>query len=362
MKNIYYYLAFSHFLGIGPMKFRKLLDTFGDVKQAYEASFSEIKPLIGEKTAADFIDFKNKFDAQKKYQEIVEKEIMIITQEDSFYPSSIINIPDPPICLYVKGDIKKYNFDEGFYFAVVGTRKPSPYGQQITKMFSLKLAETGATIVSGLAQGIDTIAHQSALNCHGKTVAFLGCGVDIVYPPGNRKLYEQIIKENGLVISEFPPGRTVLPGLFIARNRLISGLSKGVLVVEGTNKSGALITAKYAALQGKEVFAPPVPLTSELSEAPNILLKQGAVLATSVEDILNEFNLKAAPSKKEVNLTLTADEKKIYDCLSFQPLNADDLALECKTQIHNLLPLLSIMEVKKIIDRNEEGKFQLRDF
>src|SRR3989344_6509680 len=150
-----------------------------------------------------------------------------------------------------------------------------------------------------MAIGIDSIAHQTALNNDGRTIAFLGCGVDIIYPAVNSNLYYKIINRGGLVISEFPPGEMVVKGLFIARNRLISGISRGVLIVEGAKDSGAMITARYAAEQGKEVFATPAPITSEVSEAPNILLKQGAKLVTSIDDILEEFNMRIAPKKKE---------------------------------------------------------------
>src|SRR3989344_5065464 len=182
----------------------------------------------------------------------------------------------------------------------------------MAKKFSAELTEGGFIIVSGLAIGIDAAAHLACINSGGRTIAVLGCGVDIIYPAINASLYYKILKTGGLIISEFPPGQTVVKGLFIARNRIISALSLGVLVIEGARDSGAMITARYAAEQGKEVFALPGPLTSKMSEAPNNLLKQGAKLVISVEDIFEEFHLQVAPKKAEdAEATLEADEKII---------------------------------------------------
>lgn len=262
LKNISYYLAFSHFLGIGPVRFEALMKYFGNVKGAYNAREIELAKTIGSHYAGKFLQFRNEFDANEKIEELKKKEITVLTEEDEHYPGQLKNIPDPPICLYVKGNVDNLNFEKDYFIGIVGTRKPTSYGQKIAGKFAYELASAGFVIVSGMAIGVDTVAHLSCLEAKGKTVAILGCGVDIVYPRQNEKLYQNIIASGGLVISEFPPGHTVLKGLFIARNRLISGLSKGVLVIEGASDSGALITARYAAEQGKEVFAPPGPLTS----------------------------------------------------------------------------------------------------
>lgn len=360
MKNLKYKLAFSHCLGIGPLYFKQLLSRYKTAKDAYNAPSKELRDLLGDKLFLRFGDFRSKFNPDKKLEELLKKNIKVIAQDDKLFPSSLLNISDPPICLYVKGDIESYDFGKEFFFAVVGTRRPSSYGQQICKVFSQELVDAGAIIVSGMASGIDTIAHKAAVESKKKTIAVLGCGVDIVYPPQNKRLYEEIIANGGLIISEFPPGMLVRPGLFVARNRLVSGLSKGIFVIEGTKKSGSLITARYAANQGKEVFAPPVPLTSSLCEAPNILLKQGAVLVTSIEDILNEFNLKPCLAVKREQFKLPADELLVFNKLSIQEYTADDLALEISININKLLPLLSAMEVKGIIEKNAEGRFQIR--
>src|SRR3989338_5923896 len=300
MKNdLEYYLAFSYTLGIGPMRFAALRNSFGNVKKAYQATEREIADVIGSAYAHSFVRLRATFDPIKRIEEIQRKGIDILTQEDLRYPAQLLRISDPPICLYVKGNTEKVDFSRDLFFSIVGTRKPTSYGRLIAEKFSYELSQAGFTIRSGLALGIDAIAHMGALVGSRQTIAILGCGVDIIYPYVHKELYFRIIEENGLIMSEFPPGHMVQRGLFIARNRLISGLSKGLLVVEGAADSGAMITARYAAEQGKEVFAPPGPLTSEMSQAPNLLLKQGAKLVTSIADILEEFHMTFTPSKKE---------------------------------------------------------------
>ncbi len=360
-KKTLYYLALSHFLGIGPMKFDLLIKRFKTVEKICGADIKKLKEILGITLAESFVGFRNKFNPQEKLKELERKEILVLTREDKRFPTQLKEISDPPICLYVKGDIDNFDFAREDFMAVVGTRKPTSYGQQIAYKFSNELSSSGFVIVSGMAIGIDTIAHKAALDHNGKTVAFLGCGVDIVYPPINKNLYEKIIKNGGLIISEFPPGMTVLRGLFIARNRLISGLAQGLLVVEGAKDSGALITAKYAAEQGKEVFAPPGPITSQMSAAPNILLKQGAKLVTSVDDILEEFNLTFKPIQREtLTKDLEPDEKKIFELIISEPKLADEIVLQTEMSVSAVLQILTNLEIKGIIEKNSEGRYQVR--
>jgi DNA processing protein len=358
-----YYLAFSHFYGIGPIKFNALMKHFKSAKKAYQAEPKDLILLLGNILGTKFIEFRQKFEPKKKFKELTQKKISILTSEDKNYPNSLRNITDPPICLYVKGNLKQLSFnnEDNYFFAVVGTRKPTAYGQQITKKLTFELSTAGLIIVSGMALGIDTLAHQAALEAEGKTIAVLGCGVDVIYPPTNTKLYQQIINQGGLIISEFPPGQFVLPGLFVARNRIISGLSMGILVVEGAKDSGALITARYAANQGKDVFAPPSPLTSPMGAAPNLLLKQGAKLVTDANDILEEFNLKVVSQQtaKIVN-GLDKDEKIFFDLLLAEPRLVDELKEKTKQPINNILKILSLLEIKSLIEKNSEGKYQAK--
>jgi len=359
-RELSYYLSFSHFLGVGPVRFRTLLDRFGNAKHAYEASYKDIRECVGDNFSRKFIEFRNRFDPVKKIEELKAKGIHVIVQTDVAYPSLLKNISDPPICIYAKGNLKCDSPDKALPIGVVGTRRPTAYGQFIADYFSSQLVSAGCVIVSGMAIGIDGIAHRAALREGGQTIAVLGCGVDIVYPRFHAALYDQIIRKGGLIISEFPPGQTVRKGLFVARNRIISGLSKGILVVEGTKDSGSLITAKFAAEQGRDVFAPPVPLNSEMSQAPNILLKQGAKFVTDPNDILEEYNLKAV-AKKNVHIlsSLSAAQALAYKELLQQALFADELALKCMVPIQEILSLLSGMEIQGIIKRNSEGKYEI---
>lgn len=359
-----YYLGFSHFLGIGPVRMRALLSYFGDVKRAYTGSKEEIKNIIGDVLSQRFFLFRDNFDLEKKAKELEYKKISMLFWEDEKYPHELLNISDPPICLYCRGNIdllSDSSVSKSPFFAIVGTRNPSIYGTQIAKKISTELAIAGFTIVSGLALGIDAIAHRGALEVNGKTIAVLGCGVDIIYPAYNRFLYNQIIEKNGVVISEFPPGKTVEKGLFISRNRIISGLSKGILVIEGQENSGALITARYAGEQGKEVFAVPGPITSSVSTAPNFLIKQGAKMVTSIEDIFEELNVKIVPKKKEeIERQLNETEKTIFRILQEKPLLIDEIISRTSFTTALILNTLSLLELKGIVEKNIEGKCQIR--
>lgn len=343
------------------MRFAAIKNRFGSVKKGYLAKRKELGEVLGENLAAKLINFRSQFNPEAKLKELKRKEITVIGCDDEDYPIALKNISDPPICIYIKGDYKKINFKKDKLIAIVGTRKPTAYGEQVTRKFGYELASAGFVIVSGMALGIDAMAHWAALSAGGKTIAVLGCGVDVVYPPSNYRLYQEIIKKDGIIISEFPPGRLVLKGFFVARNRIVSGLSQGVIVIEGTKDSGSLITARYAAEQGKTVFAPPSPITSPMAAAPNILLKQGARLITSVNDVLEEFNLKVFPKKdKEIELSLNSDEKKIYHVLKNEAKPVDQIIAETGLTVDKVLNTLSIMEIKSIIEKNSEGKYQVK--
>jgi len=282
-----YYLAFSVFEDFGPVRFKLLLDHFGSAKSAYKADKNKLEKInLPQKILNSFLNFRQKFNPQKYYQEIKTQNISFISLTDPNYPKLLKEIPDPPIGLYVKGQLKT---TDNKIIAVVGSRKISPYGKIITQKFTYQLVKYGFTIVSGLALGVDAIAHQTAINANGKTIAILACGVDVIYPSANKFIYQKIIKTNGAVISEFPPQTQPKKEYFPIRNRIISGLSLGVLITQGAKHSGTLITASYATNQGREVFAVPGPITSPLSCAPADLIKKGAKLVYNIDDILDEL-------------------------------------------------------------------------
>ena len=388
--DLIYYLGFSYCLGIGPMTFQALKSHPKGVQGAYEAGAKELTSIIGQRLTEKFLEFRRKFDPKKKLERLKKDGIMVLTVDDEDYPQSLKNISDPPICLYMKGHFKFDSVVENFitreslprltagslskvknllpphqtsptYFAIVGTRKPTSYGIQVARKFAYELTEAGFVIISGMAMGIDTVAHQAALDAGGKTIAVLGCGVNIIYPSTNRGLYEKIIKTGGAVISEFPPNQTVLKGLFISRNRIISGLSRGVLIAEGGECSGALITAKYAGIQGKDVFAVPSPINSDMSKAPNLLIKQGAKLVTTVEDIYEEFNMKITPRKKEdIRKDLNEIGKLIFDVLQKNSQTVDDLAIGLSKTVSEVLNAISVMEIEGVVEKNQEKKYQIK--
>jgi len=357
------------------MKFQALKTHPRGVSGAYEASIRELVPLIGQNLAEKFIEFRRKFDPKKELEQLKKDGITVLAVDDEDYPESLRNISDPPICIYLKSSTTKFfsgkpqtaknllssPLSNQTFFAIVGTRKPTSYGRQIAYKFAHELTEAGFIIVSGMAMGIDTVAHQATLDAGGKTIAVLGCGVNIVYPAINHNLYQNIIKTGGAVISEFPPNQTVLKGLFISRNRIISGLSKGVLIAEGGEYSGSLITAKYAGIQGKDVFAVPSQINSEMSQAPNLLIKQGAKLVTTVKDIFEELNIKITPRKKEdIRKNLNEGGKMIFDILQTNPQTVDDLAIKLRKTVSEILNLISVMEINGVVEKNMEKKYQIR--
>nr|MBP9691128.1 DNA-processing protein DprA [Candidatus Woesebacteria bacterium] len=351
---------FSLCPGIGPVKFDGLLAHFGSVEKAYNSSVEELAQGLGSRLAGEFELFRERFQYDVVCEELAADAITFISRENVLFPPQLLAISDPPIGLYVKGDITTYQWDD-FFFAVVGTRNPTEYGKQITKKFSSELAQAGAIIVSGLAMGVDALAHWESVKLHKKTVAFLGCGVNIIYPSVNRELYFKILENGGLIISEFPPNKRTIKGHFIARNRLISALSKGVLVAEGLIDSGSLITARYALAQGKDVFAPPSPITSELSKAPNLLIKEGAKMVTDVNDILEEYQVEVRQKKgSDLGATLSSEERSVYQILAHEAFTPDELARTIHVPIFQLLPLLSSMELSGIIEKNASGKYQIR--
>lgn len=286
----------------------------------------------------------------------------ILKIEDENYPKLLKEIHDPPNLIYLKGRILP---SDEKAIAIVGTRKPSYYGKEAARKFASELASLGITIVSGMATGIDTEAHLGALDAGGRTIAVLGTGIDIVYPADNFNLSKKII-ENGAVVSELAPGAAGAQWTFPKRNRIISGLSVGIIVIEGGYKSGAMITAKQALDQGREVFAVPGNINSELSHGPHWLIKQGAKLVETIDDILEElqnvlriptsaFHEKNSITEKPDASMLTLQEQVIYRELSYSPLHIDEILNKSGLNISTALVLLSQMEIKRFI-RQLPGK------
>ena len=358
--ELYFWIALSTAPNVGAKRMVSLVQHFGSPQRVLEASAREICKVeeVGEITASSIkgqVDYKE----SEKQVKIFEKSgCGWIAFTDSDYPTRLKQISDPPPFIFVKGWLTEA--DE-LALALVGSRQATDYGKTITQKITTELAAKGITIVSGLATGIDSYAHQAALEAGGRTVAVLGCGLDIIYPSENKILAKKI-EAQGALISEFLFGTEPIAENFPKRNRIISGLSLGVIVVEAPAKSGALLTAQCALEQNREVFAVPGNLGKKTSEGANNLIKQGAKLITKAEDILEELNLSTTVAVKEFKKTLpelAEQEKAIYQVLSAEPIHIDKLAQESNLSIPETLTGLLNLELQGLA-RQLSGKLFVR--
>ncbi len=361
MEERNYYLGFSLVPGIGPKTFALLLQYFKTAQKAWTASSSDLKQAgLGEKLIVKFEKARNELDIKSYLEKLKQKKASFIALCDKNYPRLLKEIPNPPIVLFVKGDISKIDLEKTI--GIVGTRKVTSYGREVTKLFSFGLSSAGITVVSGLAMGVDAVASWSAIETKGKTIAVLGNGVDLCFPSSNEALYDKILEGNGIIVSEFPLGQTPSVGSFPSRNRIIAGLSLGVLVTEGAQDSGSLITADYAFKFKRKVFAVPGPITSSLSVAPLKLIEKGAKLVTNAEDILKEFRIQSSEfrikTEKAKLQNLSKEELEVIQLLENESFGFDEIVRKLKIDSSKVGSLLSMMEVKGII-KNSDGLFQL---
>ena len=279
-----------------------------------------------------------------------ENGIKFISLENCEYPKSLKEISSPPVGIYIKGKLPKEDFN---FVSIVGSRKVTNYGSLICEDISSKIARKGVVVVSGMAYGIDSIAHRSCLENGGKTIAVLGCGVDVCYPRSNESLYRKIL-ENGCVISEFPIGQRPERHLFPIRNRIIAGLSKVIVVIEAGKKSGTLITAKKAIEYDKVVMAVPGNLTSKNSEGCNLLIKNGSKCLTCVEDVFEELDFKESSQLKNYEkeiIPLAEKEKIVYSCISYEPISFDEIALKLDISVREVMSIITFLELKQLIKK-----------
>lgn len=353
-------ISLNMVLDIGSIRLKRLLDEFIQPQEILKASADKLMRVsgIGEKIAHKISSLKAQ-DLEDELKLAKKLELNILTYEDKDYPENLKNIYDPPIVLYVKGRLRNEDVNS---FAIVGSRRASIYGLSSAEKFAAQLAEKGLTVVSGMARGIDTFAHQGAIKAGGRTIAVMGAGFNHIYPPENKKLCAEIA-ESGAVISELPINTQPFPQNFPRRNRVISGLALGVLVVEAARNSGALITVDFALQQGREVFAIPGKIDSDSSSGTNKLIQQGAKLVTSVEDILEEFvempsSEKKEPTLKKCNL---ADENDgtLYDLINSQVISLDELVEKSKMDISCVSGILLRLQIKKLI-KQLPGKYFVR--
>lgn len=355
-----YYLGFSLVSGIGPKTFAGLLKYFKTAEKAWNASSKELNNAgLGDKIILKFEKIREELSFIEYKRKLKLQKIDFVTIIDKEYPELLKKIPNPPILLFIKGN--KALLQSSKTLAIVGTRKMTNYGQEVTEQFAFELASAGFTIVSGMALGVDGQAHSSTLEAKGKTIAVLGNGVDLPFPTSNQNLYHKILESGGTIISEFPPGEPPNKGTFPSRNRIIAGISQGVLVTEGAEDSGSLITANYGLEFKRKVFAVPGPITSQLSAAPLRLIEKGAKLVVSPDDILKEFNFSssAKASARQAKLKgLTKEELKIAQILENEALSFDEIVRKLGSNSSKIATTLSIMEIKGII-KNSGGNYSI---
>jgi DNA processing protein len=282
------YIALNMVDGVGPIRVRALLDRFNEPQAILSATKADLMQVegVGDEVARSIVGWREKVDLDEELKRIEKAAVQVVTRDDPEYPKNLREVYDPPIILYVKGTLSER---DALAIAIVGSRRTTLYGQDMARKLAYQLGRVGVTVVSGLARGIDTAAHKGALQAKGRTVAVIGCGIDILYPAENEKLANEIVEKGGAVVTEFPFGVKPDRQNFPMRNRIISGWSLGTVVVEANLKSGALITANQAAEQGRQVFAVPGRADSILSRGTNKLIKDGAKLTEDAEDILGEF-------------------------------------------------------------------------
>ena len=341
------WLAFSHVRGMGAVRFRKLLSYFGSLSLAWEAPENTLVAAgMTEKLILSLRESRKNFDPVKLQSLIDSKGIRVLTWQDESYPPYLLEIAQPPPVLYVLGELCEA---DNLAMAIVGTRHVTSYGKQLCHDTASYLAGHGITIVSGLARGVDAIAHKAALQIGGRTIAVLGSGVDVIYPPEHRNLAEAIIK-SGAIISDYPPGTKPEGINFPPRNRIISGLSRGTIVIEAGERSGALITAKFAVEQGRDVFAVPGSVLSPMSRGTNALIGEGAIPMTNPATIVSHLGIEKQklPQKNE-KLDLSPQERRVYEALGNETIHVDDLCARLDMPIEKLNATLTMMQLKGVI-------------
>jgi DNA processing protein len=343
-----YWVGMNIVPAIGPAKVRALLDHFGDLETAWRADGAALKGAGLDRAAIrNLVTLRAKIDLDVEMAKLAKHQITALTWEDPDYPSLLKEIYAPPPVLYARGQLLP---DDEWAVGVVGTRRATLYGKQVARMVGQDLARSRVTVVSGLARGIDSIAHQAALDAGGRTIAVMACGLDRVYPPEHRNL-AQAIMENGALVSDYPVGTPPEAGNFPPRNRIISGLSLGVVVVEAGQKSGALITSTFAEEQGREVFAVPGSIVSRSSIGCNRLIQDGAKMVLSIEDILEELNLTMIEHQSEARAMLPADqtEAQLLALISDAPTHVDAICRSSRLPIQQVSSTLAMMELKGMV-------------
>lgn len=345
MDTLRYWLGFNLVRGIGPVRLRMLLNLFGDIQSAWEASEQVLREMkLDRRSLENFLKMRHQVDLDEVLRQVERAGAHVLTWDSPDYPTLLRQITDAPPVLFVRGT---FTPADEWSVALVGTRKATIYGREVAHRLATDLAHNRVTVVSGLARGIDSVAHKAVLEAGGRTVAVLGSGVDFIYPAEHRKLAEAIV-ENGALISDYPLGTRPEAANFPARNRIISGLSLGVIVVEADVKSGALITADFALDHGRDVFAVPGSILSPASAGCNRLLRDGANVVTEVGDILETLHLDQVSEKQQAREVLPTNptEAAILERLTAEPRHLDELSRQIELPVEVISSTLVMMELK----------------
>jgi DNA processing protein len=348
MNDIRYWIGFNKVTGIGAARLRALLDYFGDLEIAWQASAVDLQQAgLDRRSLTSLLEARRTLDLDAEVERLQRAGVHVLTWEDPDYPPHLRQVYNAPPVLYVRGRIEKR--DE-WAVAIVGTRRASVYGKEAAQMLSAGLARAGVTVVSGLARGIDAVAHRACLDAGGRTIAVLGCGVDTIYPQQNAHLAAEMAKQ-GALVSEYALGTKPEARNFPPRNRIISGLTLGTIVVEADLGSGALITADFAAEQGREVFAVPGSVFARSSRGTNALIQQGAKMVCSVADVLEELNLTMVSEQAQVRAVIPENETEalLLSHLSAEPIHVDNLGRAVRLPIAQVTSTLALMELKGMV-------------
>lgn len=343
-----YWICFSYVKGIGSVRFKAILDTFGDAEAAWKAAPEALhKAGLGPKIIENFRQVHSQIDPDQLWERLQRLEITALTWEDAGYPRRLKEVDQPPPVLYLRRELTT---EDEWAVGIVGTRRATPYGRQVAEELARVLAGSGVTVVSGLARGIDAAAHQAALRAGGRTIAVLGSGPDHIYPPEHRRLAEEIIA-HGALLSDYPPGTPPDAANFPPRNRIISGISIAVVVIEAGETSGALITANFAVEQGRDVFAVPGSILSAQSKGTNRLIQQGATPLLDPQDVLEVLNLNMVTQHRSARQVLPADptEACLLQALGSEPTHIDEIQHLAGLPIEQVTAALALMELKGMV-------------
>ena len=334
--------------GIGAVRLRTLLDAFGDAQQAWTAPPQALRQAgLSDKLVENLARLRADVSLEQVWEDIHSQGIDVLTWGDEAYPTRLRDVDNAPPVLYLRGTITP---DDDWAVAIVGTRRATSYGRQVTEGIARELAHNGVTVVSGMARGIDGVAHRAALDAGGRTLAVLGSGVDRIYPPEHRRLAEEIISQ-GALVSDYPPGTPPEGRNFPPRNRIIAGLSLATVVVEAGRRSGALITSDFALEQGREVFAVPGNVMAPQSRGTNRLIQQGAHPLLDPKEILETLELSMLTEQRQARTVLPSNpsEAQIFDVLGYESLHVDEIQVQTGMPIEEVTATLAMMELKGMV-------------